>query len=415
MNLKPRGVRHAIGCCMAVLVGATFSHAQTVVEWKPIAVGFWYVPTNWVGDMLPGTNDIADTGTANGTNTLTFAPTATGFTETVYGLMVRTGDTVKTTGTAANEGAAVQVLNVLTILTNGGTIRIFSSNTNNRDRKLRYFGTNMVNSGTIALASAGGPGRNADLDLLATNAHHVNTGTIIINGTTTLGRVYVGSNTVFENRGTVEIGVHGAGRPVTHDGLFQLVGFSEYRQTDGLTWVGNTPGSWARLDASMTSRINIEGGTVKGTGTVTGQTRIASAAVVAPGDGIGRLKFSGHLTFDPGSRYEWEIGALSTNNPGVNFDVIELTASNLTINGGMLVPRFVGPASPPDQGDPFWRSDNAWVVIDNTGPGTTAGALAVSNSPSWSAWGTFYSTNVGNDVYLIWDSSVRPGAVFLIQ
>jgi hypothetical protein len=80
--------------------------------------------------------------------------------------------------------------------------------------------------------------------------------------------------------------------------------------------------------------------------------------------------------------------------------------------GAILDPLFIGTATAPNAGDPFWQTSHTWSnVIGLTGTGTSTGPLVfqISNSP-WSAFGLFDSrpATVGTGVELRWTPVPEP-------
>ncbi len=63
------------------------------------------------------------------------------------------------------------------------------------------------------------------------------------------------------------------------------------------------------------------GGTYGGTGTVA--ETITTSGTLAPGDGVGQLFTDSTVTFEPGSRYQWEIGDWNGSAPGADWDLID--------------------------------------------------------------------------------------------
>jgi autotransporter-associated beta strand protein len=152
------------------------------------------------------------------------------------------------------------------------------------------------------------------------------------------------------------------------------------------------------------------GQTIKGNGTVVGATTIAAGANLAPGSSPGNLTFTNGLTL--AGNYNWELGALSTSSPGINFDLVTITGGNVDLTGSTIT-LTLGAFAPTNVA--FWQANQTWTgIVDNTGAGSLTGNFgAIDNSP-WSSLGSFSTVVVGNDVNLVWTAVPEPSTGLLL-
>jgi hypothetical protein len=352
---------------------------------------------------------------------------------TIGGLFLRAGDTFR-----PRDDLFRRQVTITTTLQIDGLFDIRNaaqSTASPPEQSLTYSGAGMVISSTGAIsavtldASADDPSktphtaRETFITLSGASATHANNGTITLkasdvgvgtgdnHGSSRLE--LTGANSVFINNGTVDV-------KDTARSRIQVTGTSaEYRQAGGTTILGTAAGSGAQLRGGI---VNVTGGVFKGTGTVQGISgtnmltmTVSGTGTLAPGGSVGTLTFGGDtnsLAFTGGT-YEWELGALSTANPGVDFDQIVMTSGNLNITGGALKPVFIGAATAPDLSEAFWQSARSWVVVDNTGSGTASGTLAVDNS-AWASHGSFSTLVNDNDLLLNWTPIPEPASLGLL-
>lgn len=168
-------------------------------------------------------------------------------------------------------------------------------------------------------------------------------------------------------------------------------------------------------------------------GTLAGNGRVAGVliaepnlttnrdAAVAPsgasGIGIGRLTVGG-LDLRQGN-YEWQLGALSTSGPGLNFDqlVVEGAGTRLDSAGEVtldfsLLPAGDRPTSP-DNGGGFWAVSRQWLILDWTGEGEFSGEFGGVSNATWGA-GTFSLGHQGGDVYLNFTPVPEPTSILMV-
>ena len=178
---------------------------------------------------------------------------------------------------------------------------------------------------------------------------------------------------------------------------------------DGTLLVNNTAGSGTGSGQVTVSSDGILGGT----GTVSGSVVVVSNGVVNAGTSAGILTLGNGLDLgDNDATNVWELAANSTNNAGVNFDQISLTGGNLVLGGtSRLHVRFIGSATFPDAGNPFWQTNRSWLIIAGSGsaanPGSTTFAsvdgVAGNNAGSFST-----SADANGNVYLNFTPGVTP-------
>jgi len=112
------------------------------------------------------------------------------------------------------------------------------------------------------------------------------------------------------------------------------------------------------------------GGTLLGQGTIAGTVTVASGATLAAGFSAGLLTLPAGLDLSAGGSGPtnvWELAALkdgATGFAGTDFDQIVLAGGTLALGAqATLDLRFIGLASAPDGGNPFWQSPHTWTVI----------------------------------------------------
>ncbi len=189
-------------------------------------------------------------------------------------------------------------------------------------------------------------------------------------------------------------------------GTTTLAGTSTY---SGVTGIDNgkliVNGSIA---SSSATTVNL-GGTLAGSGTV-GTLTVNAGGILSPGNGVGSLTLTNGVTL--AGSYIWELGALSTSNPGSDFDILTIVGGNADITGAAFG-LSLGAFAPSNV--PFWQSSQTWSgILNNTGLGTLTGTFAAIDNTAWSSIGSFTTTTTGNDVNLVWSAVPEPGSAGLI-
>lgn len=192
----------------------------------------------------------------------------------------------------------------------------------------------------------------------------------------------------------------------TGAGTTTLAGTSTY---SGVTGISNgkliVNGNIASSSATTVS----SGGTLAGAGTV-GVLTVDAGGFLSPGDGVGNLTLTNGVTL--AGSYIWQLGALSTSNPGADFDILTIVGGNADLTGAAFGLNL-GAFTPSNV--PFWQADQTWSgILNNTGLGTLTGSFAAIDNTSWSSIGSFTTTITGNDVNLVWSAVPEPNALGLI-
>ena len=77
----------------------------------------------------------------------------------------------------------------------------------------------------------------------------------------------------------------------------------------------------------------------------------------------------------------WNLRALSTSNPGVDFDKVTV-GSNLTLGGGssLALDFSTLPSGDPNSGDPFWSTSHHWQIVDAATNAGSTNFASLSNA-----------------------------------
>jgi autotransporter-associated beta strand protein len=179
------------------------------------------------------------------------------------------------------------------------------------------------------------------------------------------------------------------------------------------SYTGNTTVSGGKLvingNISTSTLTTVQSGaSLGGTGTV-GALTIDAGGTLAPGNSAGNMNIAGNLTL--AGTFAWELAALSTANPGSDFDTltvitgsVDLTGAIIALNLGLNTPSAI----------PFWQTDQTWSgILNNSGAGTLIGAFSPINNSAWATLGAFSTTYTGNDANLVWTAVPEPRAALL--
>jgi hypothetical protein len=144
---------------------------------------------------------------------------------------------------------------------------------------------------------------------------------------TSSGGVNVKTSTISDHLGRVATSITNAGSVlITSAGTFNVSDFGSYTQTAGTTQVDGT----LKLTPSTTTNIlHLDGGNLKGTGSVIAQIAGSGTARISPGDSLGTLSVTGNVTFGGASGMIAELG--SSGSPGTS-DLLAITG-NLSLSG----------------------------------------------------------------------------------
>ncbi|HMP04229.1 MAG TPA: PEP-CTERM sorting domain-containing protein [Gemmatales bacterium] len=158
--------------------------------------------------------------------------------------------------------------------------------------------------------------------------------------------------------------------------------------------------------------------TLGGTGFIDGVVTVNNDGKVNPGDrlsfsGLGNLTFDGGLDLSAGGIYEWNLGALSVNNPGSDFDVITIRNGNVALGGASeLTLQFNVFGVNPNTPNAFWTQTRQWRILDVDQLGTNSGNSTFSSitNPNW-ATGSFSlldPASAGGDIMLVFTPTAVP-------
>ncbi len=197
--------------------------------------------------------------------------------------------------------------------TNAGTIRVFSTDPSHYAALYSYDGNNpqsLINTGTIQIEQgAGGP---RYLGQAITNA--------------STGKIAVGADTGgfflrFANAGTISVA---AGKTLSAERLTQTAGTLAI---DGALTNGNP--------------VSLQGGVLRGTGTVTASSIDNVGATVHPGNSPGILTIAGNYTQGAGGALAVDVAG---DNPGSGYSRLQVTG-NATVDGALDVTNGFVPAA----------------------------------------------------------------------
>lgn len=177
----------------------------------------------------------------------------------------------------------------------------------------------------------------------------------------------------------------------------------------GTLLVNNTTGSGTSA-GSVTVAL---GAALGGTGTVGGLVTVSYGGSIGAGSSAGKLTLLNGVDLSAGGTNIWELAAEKDSNSGTagtDFDQLSLTSGNLALgSASMLLVQFVGSATSPTFGNPFWRSNHTWRIISLSGAAANPGnsdfsAIAGTNDI---AAGTF-STSVDGSGNIILSYAPAP-------
>jgi uncharacterized protein with beta-barrel porin domain len=267
-------------------------------------------------------------GTSNITNSQTGKISTTG--DGAFAIQSGSGATLNLTnaGAVLASGPGAQGLNAFTLnVGNSGTI---TATGGGGTLGVRARTGSLVNTGTIS-ADIGIQTSANGIEGTQTGLSVFNAGTVIGGSGTAIdftsprldtltvastsvitGKVLAGTGDTFQlggtGSGTFDLGTIG--------GSQQYQGFTVFNKVDSSIWTVTGTGNqnWAVqsgvlvVNGTITGAVSVNAGQLSGTGTV-GNTTIAGGAALAPGvpAGLGTLKVSGNLAFQPGALYVVQI------------------------------------------------------------------------------------------------------------
>lgn len=214
------------------------------------------------------------------------------------------------------------------------------------------------------------------------------------------------------------------GTSVDSTSILVLSGNSSY--TDGTilsagnvtVFARNTVGS-----AVGSGTFAVSAGTLGGDGIIGGPV-VVTGGLLAPGysyntgpqpvvsvaQPIAALTMGNGLSIS-GATYNWQLGALSTANPGTDFDQVQLIAGDLSLGAGaQLSIAFTGAATAPSISEPFWQQARQWKVISLSGTAQnplSSNFVGITGTNGITI-GTFSTVADATGVTLVWTPSAVP-------
>ncbi len=274
---------------------------------------------------------------------------------TISGATTWTGGTMTGTGRTKTSGGLTIGTNTVTMT--GG--RILENPTGSTATMTANLSLSFNTSATVENAGVWDIQNDADF----TDGGGSGTRTIMNTGTfrksAGTGVTGVGNSTSFSNAGIVE----------ALAGTLQYTG--AYAQTAGSTTVNGGI-------LSSTTPLNIQGGILAGSGTVT--ANVTSAGQVAPGLSPGSLTISGNYTQSAAGATNVEIGGLVA---GTQYDVLHVAGTGVATLSGTLNASFIGGFVPVDT--------NAFTVLTYASRSGTFSTLNLPPLPPAHVWKVTYN------------------------
>ncbi len=373
-------------------------------------VNFWGAGTDVDGEYIVGSNGTL--GFGGGTRTLNFRCSVSGAGDVVFSSGTTTfnsGD-YGITGRTTIEGSAVAVFHTAEKATtrfltmtggtrsgnalleasgaftwNGGTLASGTSTTANGvllgGASTKHLGTGGSGVGaTFQNLGAGSMSGDSELVIAGTSSPTLagsrfwNHGSIDSSGNMSItSESHGGNDGLFVNFPTGTFIKSGAGTTTGIGVLFQNAG--SVSVTGGtLSFPGGFEQSGGQLvlgGGTVSGNLDINGGSLGGSGTIIGNT--TNAATLAPGASAGFIDFNGNLTLESGSALSLEIGGTGRGTGHDAFDV-----SGTLILGGTLTVHLIE-AYEPQPGDTF----DLWNAGATSGAFTAVNLPALSGELSW--------------------------------
>jgi fibronectin-binding autotransporter adhesin len=330
------------------------------------------------------------------------------------------------------------------LISGDGAFTIGSNNGNNGITRLRQTGANTFTSGLVVTNGLLEFSRNDQLGAQI-SATDYDSGQIVLNETGTTNatlRLANGSGTVtttghqFNMIANPRIEVAGASdRLIIDDEIRGAGGFTKggagtliLTAPRGNGYAGTTTVAFGALLANSptfsstgSGAVSISGGaTLGGNGVIDGTITGTAGSFLSPGPTIdagnaGILRGENGLILQSDATYKWSLAALSTSNPGVDFDRFIMEAGALSINSGADFKFDFGTGIAPSA-DAFWKANHLWEdIIRVNAPGTiaAAGFFDLDNTP-YQAFGEFSIVSDASGYDLIWTAVPEPGSVTLL-
>ncbi|MBX9653693.1 hypothetical protein K2Y11_08760, partial [bacterium] len=366
-----------------------------------------------------GTQSLSSTATISGDGTLAIlGGTSTIDSNVTVGLLRLVGGTLSGTGnlTATSYSLEAGVLNRDLTLSSG------TSSIQNVNVSAGHTLTNGVNS---ILTAPAGPGERQAFGLGTFN----NEGTFIKTGS---ARSYM-SITHANNLGDVQVqqsqlrfdqtGEHTGTFEVSAGAQIEFGGTQLLNSTATVSGAGTMVivGGNVTIDSDVTlSSLRVIGGVMKGDGIINAPTSVENLlSGISAGDGVGTLTLNSGLTLQSGTILFWDLGALDTDHPGVDWDQIVINGGQLNLGSfNFMKIGLPGNEFSPISGNPFWGTSHRWDDIVNLTGGAT-GIVGVPNftvdNTSWSRAGSFAVelSSDGRGLDVVW-TAVPESSTFLL-
>jgi T5SS/PEP-CTERM-associated repeat protein len=253
--------------------------------------------------------------------------------------------------------------------TNSGNLTIGSAG--NGTLNLTGIGTVSVGGGLVSLANTSGK-----------------TGTLNLGNGTAAGTLSAATITGGNGTAVVNINQSGSytlGSNMTGSLSLNHIGTGNTSLTGTNTYNGNTTVSAGTLNVngstSASSSFTVaSGATLGGNGTIGGATMIYGNH--SPGNSPGIQTFTGNLTYDTSGGSIPTVNWQLSDNTDTDFSAFDqiVVGGNLAFNAATsLVLDFSGYGDV-DWADPFWTTDQSWVIYDVTGTTTGANNFSIATA-----------------------------------
>lgn len=286
-------------------------------------------------------------------------------------------------------------------------------------------GHTLTNGVNAILTAPAGPGERQAFGLGTFN----NEGTFIKTGS---ARSYM-SITHANNRGNVQVqqsalrfdqtGEHTGTFEVSAGAQIEFGGTQLLNSTATVSGAGTMVivGGNVTIDSDVTlSSVRVIGGVIKGNGVIHAPTSIENLlSGISAGDEVGTLTLNSGLTLQSGTILFWDLGALETNDPGVDWDQIVINGGQLNLGSfNFMKINLPGDEFSPISGNPFWGTSQRWEDIVTLTGGAT-GIVGVPNftvnNTAWSRAGSFAVelSSDGRGLDVVW-TAVPESSTFLL-
>ncbi len=369
-TLRIQGGGTSTGTIDASSTALTFNNSYSVTA-GTFNVGTLNLPSGTI-DMTPGTYTVTTVNLSGSTYNLNKASSASNWTHSSGVLSgsgavtVSSGKTYSWTGGTMAGSATTTVAAGGTLTINAGAVGVQRTLTNNGTITWVAGQIQMVNGTIDNNATFTAQPDNSLGNFGGTNAFHNNaSGTFTRN--TGAGNLDIGIP--FTNAGTVN----------ASSGTLRFQGV--FTQTAGFTILNGG-------NVSSNSGLNIQGGTLKGSGTITGN--VFNGGTVAPGLSPGTLTITGNFAQTAAGTLSIEINGLT---PGTQHDQV-IVNGTVALAGGLTVTSGFTPS----QGDGFQVITNdAADAVSGTFTGLPESGVVAGGAENYRI---SYLAGTGNDVVL---------------